>query len=614
MGEDLDSQVIAEQEVSTSPSHEHLGEVTSRPRPSLGYAVPAELATRRGRQGDLTTQLIDLPPLQSAAAVRMLSRRVGNRELARVFREGERRRILARTVDPKLEQALTAIRDFETASKQLTPLPTLDARIENVRHELSGIDLTDPDNSRRVVEEITRTFATNERGKVIAEILSAADKPRAVQPGGSGLAPPAGGRPDDQMWERQKQFFEVPRRGPYGLPGPGVVAPFFAQGALDLSVAFDRALAGAGAFAAGILSGASSVITAEDMQRISRQLATSSILNMIFTPVFLAGTSVGILEDVVDAVKGIWNLITDFSGFVDQIANFFAVLFGPSGAAVAKRLGEEIGKEYATKVSTLAKGNPFEFTYGIGRMVGPTIVYIILTFVGVPELLVSTFLARLVEILGPWLERFPRLLAIAERVAAKVGKRAATMAELEADLDRAFAATFTEPAPAPGPGAPTVIPPEVRAGFRATEIAPLRRLLGRSLTSQEVADLGRVWTSVANPGEAGSLTLDNSRRLFDNQRRRFWSAVRQDAAAKKLFEDAGFGFSGDATTAPTKTLADGSTMQATIDHAVERQTDPTRALDPANLRVVTRRENTVMLRQLHAQDPFLAPPAARANP
>jgi hypothetical protein len=102
--------------------------------------------------------------------------------------------------------------------------------------------------------------------------------------------------------------------------------------------------------------------------------------------------------------------------------------------------------------------------------------------------------------------------------------------------------------------------------------------------------------------------LGNSRQLFDNHRGRFWRRIRQDPAARRIFEDAGFNFTGAAETAPTRTLADGSVMQMTIDHMIERQTAPGRALDPTNLQIVTRRENTVMLRQLHAQDPFLSVP------
>ena len=45
----------------------------------------------------------------------------------------------------------------------------------------------------------------------------------------------------------------------------------------------------------------------------------------------------------------------------------------------------------------------------------------------------------------------------------------------------------------------------------------------------------------------------------------------------------------------------------TIDHIVERQADSAKALDSSNLRISTRRENTVVLRQLHDQDPFQNP-------
>jgi hypothetical protein len=98
--------------------------------------------------------------------------------------------------------------------------------------------------------------------------------------------------------------------------------------------------------------------------------------------------------------------------------------------------------------------------------------------------------------------------------------------------------------------------------------------------------------------------LENSRRLFNNHRARFWRLVRNDATARSLFTDAGCVFEGEPTTAPFHRMPDGSKFFMTIDHIVERQTAPTRALDPANLRIVSRLENTVTLRLLHALDPF----------
>ena len=172
---------------------------------------------------------------------------------------------------------------------------------------------------------------------------------------------------------------------------------------------------------------------------------------------------------------------------------------------------------------------------------------------------------------------------------------------LDAELEGSFRETFTEPDPELELSGP-VVEPEISYGFTQAEVAGARRLVGRPIDG--IGPIGRIWRRVTNPGEPGQLTLQNSRRLFDNQRGRFWRAVRQDAAARQMFEDAGFRFRGEATTAPVKELSNGETMQATIDHIVERQTDPTLALDPTNLRVSTRLENTVVLRQVTAQDRF----------
>lgn len=156
---------------------------------------------------------------------------------------------------------------------------------------------------------------------------------------------------------------------------------------------------------------------------------------------------------------------------------------------------------------------------------------------------------------------------------------------------------------APGQGVVTQAP-EVTAGFQQQHVAPLGRLLGKALTSAQISRLGQIWGNVANPGEAAGLTAANSRRLFNNQRGRFWRAVRQDPQAMQLFTDAGLTFGSNPTSAPYYQLPSGERVQVTVDHIVERQTDPSRALDPGNLRLSSRRENTVLLRLIHLLDPF----------
>jgi hypothetical protein len=141
-------------------------------------------------------------------------------------------------------------------------------------------------------------------------------------------------------------------------------------------------------------------------------------------------------------------------------------------------------------------------------------------------------------------------------------------------------------------------PPEVSIGFLPVHLPALRRLFGRPFTSPGLSRLASIWRSTARPGDAATLTRDNSRGRFDLHRRRFWAAVRRDPQARRLFTDAGLTFGPRPTTAPYRVLrgAAGPRLIVSVDHIVERQRQPSRALDPANLRLSPRRENTVLLR------------------
>ena len=143
-------------------------------------------------------------------------------------------------------------------------------------------------------------------------------------------------------------------------------------------------------------------------------------------------------------------------------------------------------------------------------------------------------------------------------------------------------------------------PPEVAVGFLPAQLPHLRRLFGRPLTSPGISRLASIWRATARPGDAATLTRDNSRGRFDLHRRRFWAAVRRDPQARRLFTDAGLTFGPRPTTAPYRILGGAGSRRLTVsvDHIVERQRRPSRALDPANLRLSPRRENTVLLRQI----------------
>ena len=189
--------------------------------------------------------------------------------------------------------------------------------------------------------------------------------------------------------------------------------------------------------------------------------------------------------------------------------------------------------------------------------------------------------------------------AVAPPAAASVVSTAATVASVTAVVAPAVTSTAAPSSPA----GPVTVAPEVAAGFAAQHVALLGAMLGKPLTHPLIARLATIWNAAANPGEAATLTSANSRRLFNNHRGRFWRAVRADPIAMQLLAAAGLTFGPGPTSAPFYTLANGTQIPVTIDHIIERQTNPLLALDPANLRLSFWRENTVLLRLLNELDP-----------
>jgi Domain of unknown function (DUF4157) len=140
--------------------------------------------------------------------------------------------------------------------------------------------------------------------------------------------------------------------------------------------------------------------------------------------------------------------------------------------------------------------------------------------------------------------------------------------------------------------------PEIQAGFTQAHVKGLKRLLGKRFTKDDIKILGKLWDDAAGKGPI--LTRSNSRYLFNLQRNRFWTRVRANLDARKLFEDAGCQFTDGA---PFYNL-NGKKIIITIDHIIERQTRPDLALTASNLQLSFFRENTVFLRLLNQLSPF----------
>jgi hypothetical protein len=550
---------------------------TGSGRRTLAHEL-AHVAQNRGQPATQSSR-IDGEGSQRETEASLASRAAGSGQLVNVSRGAAPAISLRR--DPDLITRLDRLRALAQDVREVAAVPA-SQMTEAIIPIVSGIDLSDPENLQPVTETIAGLFS----GEVLTGFLQRLEtfqRARRAQ--------------DEANRQSMLRAMQVQRRGPYGQYGPGVVLPVvsnFARPLLELLEAIENLFKSAGAFVRGLCEGFSESVSEDQARQLSERLLESAILNVIFPPVFLSGAVVGIVEDVVDAVRGIYHLAVNFREMASAAIEFMGVFFTREGRSIAKGLGREIGKGFAGRITGMLRGNIFEFTYDLGKLVGPTIVYTVLALVGIPELLAASIAGRLISFLRPVVQRFPRLLRIAEAIASRLKKRR-HRPELESDVDeaveRSFERTFNEPVPEreilPGEGVVG------RGPLTRAQLAAVRRILLKRL--DEFPVLQRLWQEAANPADLAQITAANSRRLFDNHRNRFWSRVRNNPEARRIFEDAGFEFPANSrTTAPIHRDFAGREGRVSLDHVTRREDNPARALDPTNLRIAIHGDNTLL--------------------
>lgn len=312
------------------------------------------------------------------------------------------------TPDPNLPHYLQQIRNIPLVY-------TTEFTVERLFQILQDVNLSDRDNLQAITEIISMTFPN----PVLIAFLSRLDASQTLRP----TRPTAR---QEEALERRLSLMQVGRRGAYGQHGPGVVLPVLSQAArplLPLAEALENTFENAGSFVRGIYEGLSQSISPQQLQQLGERLLTSSILTTAFPVVFTAGAGAGILEDAVEAVRGIVHLLGNFREVVVATLEFIGVFFAPEGEQIARRLGIELGREYARRIVALLQENIIEFTFELGRLIGPTIIYTVLAFLGIPQLIGGAIVARVLTFLRPLMQRFPRLLRLAESMAQRLAHR-----------------------------------------------------------------------------------------------------------------------------------------------------------------------------------------------
>ena len=149
------------------------------------------------------------------------------------------------------------------------------------------------------------------------------------------------------------------------------------------------ALLALGPLAEGLVESLQAIDSAE-----TRRFASRITNNPYFESGFILGGAVGILTDARDLVfkalataAGPWvalaSLKEALQKALQQLVDLLNELVGPRGAEVARELGRATGKQLGAKLAELNKPEgPFMFAFGLGKEIGPAIVYTVLSLLG----------------------------------------------------------------------------------------------------------------------------------------------------------------------------------------------------------------------------------------
>lgn len=187
-----------------------------------------------------------------------------------------------------------------------------------------------------------------------------------------------------------QDLFRMSRVGGLGgghpVYGPNYTGLIPATGATaDYALGMLSALAsGVLGFILGVISGLSGEIGLDQLKDLAWTLTSQFWEIPAMGATFVAGTVVGIAEDIKDIVEQAIKFATDFDRFVKEIEDLLNALFSESSYDICFALGKEIGKQQGKKIAAVVTTSPANVAYELGRVIGPTIAYIVLAALGFP--------------------------------------------------------------------------------------------------------------------------------------------------------------------------------------------------------------------------------------
>ena len=164
-----------------------------------------------------------------------------------------------------------------------------------------------------------------------------------------------------------------------------------------------------GAFLTGIVKG----LSGANFSALAERLQSMAALNAVFPLPFTVGVLHGVGNEIVDFMKMLdprqWPAIEAAA------RETILTLSDPDGEELAAMLGEETGRAQAASLETLLNKGDITFAYEVGKLIGPTIIEILLGFLGI-----QVGPLALIEKAAGEMKKIPRLTGVLSRLTAGI--------------------------------------------------------------------------------------------------------------------------------------------------------------------------------------------------
>ncbi len=270
--------------------------------------------------------------------------------------------------DENLAEYLRRLRELAPRISDLSP----EEQLGRIHDTLRGVHLLDTDN----LTPITEVIAQHYPGEVLVLFVNMIDQIMR----GTALA-------------------RVDMRG-------RTIGLFHISGAIAHTI-----VRAATSFYFGVKDGMRETLTEAQVEAFTHNLALSGVITAVAPPVFAAGAIHGVGRDVYRTVTGLVEFIGNWREMLTMMGNFVAQVLSDPAAAYA--FGYGVGVDLAREIQRMGASDPVSFTYRLGMLVGPIIIYTIISFLGLAELAAATAFVRIANTL----RRFPRFAAFAQSAA-----------------------------------------------------------------------------------------------------------------------------------------------------------------------------------------------------